>query len=245
MLRLDLATKNRDALVRRSLGNAHIDEIRAAIVTRDFLEPRQGHVDRAVLQHRLAVHDAGDHELAGFYLQLVARFFAEDLGRQFSEDHGILLRIARQTPFDDLQLVPSERIPLPPVDDHHGRVLHAEHLHESHVGLGHAGHGCDPVPHRLLESLGHDAALHVADHDVDADRVELIDHALLVAGRHADQRDDGGDADGDAEDGEPGAHRAAPQTTEDDLETIHRYEPSGTISPSLIRTVRVPWRASS
>ncbi len=71
------------------------------------------------------------------------------------------------------------------------------------------------------KTFGMSPAAHVADHDIDADDVQLLADAFLVAPSHADQGHDGGDADGDADEGQAGADGTPDQAAHDDGEKSH------------------------
>src|SRR5260221_7258022 len=97
-----------------------------------------------------------------------------------------------------------------------------------------------PFPTRrssdLVERLRRQRTGHIADDDIGAARLQSRLPAFLKAARDADQRDDGGDADGDAQQRQPGSNRAAHEPAHDDGEKTHVEAGPDTMCPSFICT---------
>ena len=105
--------------------------------------------------------------------------------------------------------------------DHHLGVLDADQIDEHGAGFRDMRERSDAFDDGGAERFRRQSAAHVADDDVGAAGFHPGLPARFKTARDSDQRDDGGDADGDAHEGEPGADRPPHQSARDDGEKGH------------------------
>src|SRR6516164_5750459 len=101
----------------------------------------------------------------------------------------------------------------------------------------------DAVSSRGAKWLRGERTAHVADHNIGSPRSHPCFPTFTKPARHPDERYDGGDTDGDAQQRQPGSHRSTDQSAYHDRKKCHFIPPvivtslSGITRPSFICTV--------
>ena len=217
----DLCDEIGHLLGRGILCHTNVHKVDLPLLSHDVLENGERQHDGAVLDDRMAVHDAHDGQFLCLDLNLVTDLFLEHFGSKPAEHDGRLSAVLGQAALDHSELLPGEAAPFPAGDHHHRHLLNAEHPHHHRGGFSHVRQHGDLVLQRGVIHLGHDAAAHVAHDKVDAHDVELVLDALLISLGHADERHHGGDADGDADQREPSADGTPDETAYNNGEKSH------------------------